>query len=114
HPGRFGMKQFRLLQLLISLGMILSIAGGTSSAPDPTTGKITIPTTSKVGIILYILAFVGISLMLLFASRNAVSVPKGEHMLYGAVLVALPFILVRLAFSALAVFVHDHHFNVID
>ena len=113
-PGRFGIKQFRLVQLLISLGLILSIVGGTSSTPDPNTGKVSIPTTSRVGIILYIVAFLAIGLITLISAPSLAVVPVPERKILAAIVLSFPFIFTRLLYSALSVFVGGHHFSVVD
>jgi hypothetical protein len=107
------MKHFRIIQLLITLGLILSIAGGTSgkAAAD---GSITVPTTSKVGIILYIVAYVALCLVCVLSMVNISYAESGEKRLAFVVILALPFILVRLAYSALAVFLHNHDFNIVN
>ncbi|KAF2032367.1 hypothetical protein EK21DRAFT_110042 [Setomelanomma holmii] len=108
----FTVKHFRLLQLLITVGLILSIVGGTSSNIQPN-GHIEVETTSKVGIILYIIAYVGLALVF------AISIPR-LHVVIGkerrvavAIVLAMPFILVRLVYSACAVFLHNHLFNMV-
>jgi hypothetical protein len=106
------MKQFRLVQLLITLGLILSIAGG-SSGSSSGTNQITVSTTTQVGIILYIVAFAGLTYFLLLSSSYRSSVPIQERRSPVAVALAWPLILVRLVYSALAVFLHDSNFSVI-
>ena len=108
-------RHFRLIQLLITLGLILSIAGGSSGQPYPSDGGgIKISTSSKVGIILYIAAYAALCFICLLSTENLVQAESGEKRLALVVVLALPFIAVRLAYSALAVFVHDRDFNVVD
>jgi hypothetical protein len=107
----FHMLQFRGTQLVITLGLILSIVGGTSSISS--TGTFTVQTTSKVGVLLYIVAYA------FLAIRTVTLIPKfsshtGEKRLALAVIVALPFILVRIIYSLLAVFLHNHDFSLIN
>lgn len=113
----FTIKHFRIVQLLITLGLILSIAGGSSggsSTDGSAPGEAPTSTTSKVGIILYIVSYVAIVAILLISLPNLTILPRKERRVGGAVLLALPFILVRLVYSALSVFVHDHYFNAVD
>jgi hypothetical protein len=105
-----GVKHFRILQLLISLGLILSIAGGSSGSSSNSSPS----TTSKASIILFIVGFVGICCVWFISLPGLSHVPGQEKRISMFVLIALPFILVRLAYSALAVFLHDHTFNIID
>jgi hypothetical protein len=106
-------KHFRLIQLLISLGLILSIAGG-SSGSSTDGGAPPVSTTSKVSIVLFIVGYVGIILVWLTSVPGASVAPGNEMRIVAGVLLALPFILVRLAYSALAVFLHNHTFNIVD
>lgn len=99
---------FRLLQTLIIVGLILSVVGGTSSFSSDKT--YTIKPISKVGIILYIIAYAGEVLIVVYASML---LPRGggEKGLLFALVAALPFILVRLIYSALGVIGGVHTFN---
>lgn len=49
-----------------------------------------------------------------FSTINIAKAESGEKRLALVVILALPFILVRLTYSVLAVFVHNHDFNIID
>ncbi|MCJ1280223.1 hypothetical protein MMC21_008050 [Puttea exsequens] len=102
---------FRLLQLLITIGLILSIAGGSNSTTSNGTFKV--QTTSKIGIILYIVAYVFLTLIALLTATKLSRAEMGEKRLLLAVILALPCILVRLAYSALAVLTHHHEFNLL-
>jgi len=109
--GGFGAIGFRLLQLLITVSLILCIAGGTSSTSS--TGAYTPQTTTKVGVILYLLAFLALCFIAATTMRKLSNAPKDEKRLVWAVLIALPLILVRIIYSILSVFHHDHDFNLI-
>jgi hypothetical protein len=98
--------------LLIVIGLVLNIVGGTSSSIGPD-GTIEVNILSKVGIILYIVAFVALILMFLVSLTRAHYVPEKERRVPYAIIVALPFILVRLLYSACAVFLHNHLFNLV-
>jgi hypothetical protein len=96
--------------LLITVGLILGIVGGTSGTVKPD-GTLNVPTTSKVGIVLYIVAFVGIVLVYAASALQISVVPDRERRVPIAIILALPFVLVRLVYSALSVFVHSHLFG---
>lgn len=108
----FTVKHFRMLQLLITLGLILSIAGGTSGTIQPD-GTVKVATTSKVGIALYIVAFVALTFVYFASVSRTYCVPAKERRVPVAIAFALPFILVRLVYSACAVFLHSHLFNIV-
>jgi len=100
--------RFRLLQTLIIVGLILSIVGGTSSFSSD--GTYTVKPISKVGIILYIISYAA---EVLIAGHAFRLLPKGggEKGLLFAVIAALPFLLVRLIYSALGVIGGVRTFN---
>lgn len=109
----FTMKHFRVLQLLITLGLILSIAGGTSGNVKPD-GTVSVGTTSKVGIILYMVAYAAMAFIYAASLSRSYTVPAKERRVPLAILIALPFILVRLVYSACCVFLHSHLFNIFN
>jgi hypothetical protein len=97
---------------LITIGLILCIAGGTSSNTQPD-GTFKVSSTSKVGVVLYIMAYV-VTAFIYIASIFRISVvPPRERRVPLAILVAFPFILVRLVYSACSVFLHSHLFNLV-
>ncbi|KAF2878594.1 hypothetical protein BDV95DRAFT_557884 [Massariosphaeria phaeospora] len=108
----FTTKHFRLLQLLITVGLILSIAGGTSGTVQPD-GTVTIATTTKAGIGLYIVAYVGIVIVYLCSVPRTSVITNQERRVPVAIILALPFVLVRLIYAACSVFLHSHLFNIV-
>ncbi|PNY28453.1 Uncharacterized protein TCAP_01620 [Tolypocladium capitatum] len=108
----FSIKQFRLVQLLIALGLILSIAGGSSSSSSAD-GTVTTSNTTKAAIILYVVALAGLSFILITTSGYRSAVPIQERRIPVAVAIAWPFILVRLVYSVLAIFVQGDTFSVV-
>ncbi|KAK7418735.1 hypothetical protein QQX98_003753 [Neonectria punicea] len=109
----FSVKQFRIVQLFITLGLIFSIVGGTDGTPS-STGAIKSSTMSQVAIILYIVSFVAMVYILVISSQNRPSVPGQERRIPIAVALAFPFIMVRLLYSILVVFIHNHIFSIIN
>ncbi|KAK3938954.1 hypothetical protein QBC46DRAFT_291396 [Diplogelasinospora grovesii] len=110
----FNVRHFRLVQVLITVGLILSIVGGTSSSGSDDGGSIQPSTISQVAIILYIVAVAACTGILLLSFPSLSAVPDEERALAAAVALALPFIMVRLAYSALAVFLHNSTFSIVD
>jgi len=109
----FTTKHFRLIQVLISVGLILSIAGGTSGSVS-SDDQVHVVTTTKVAIVLYVVAFIAIIFVLFMSMTSASIVPYNERRTSLAVLAALPFIAARLLYSTLSVFVHNHWFNIVN
>lgn len=103
---------FRLLQLLITLGLILSIVGGTSSISS--TGVYTVQTTSEAGAVLYLVAYLALCLVTAFTVLSVSSVRYGDNRIVWAVVIAMPLILIRLIYTLLTVFHHDHLFNIVS
>lgn len=108
----FGAIHFRLLQLLITIGLIMSIVGGTSSISS--TGVYQPQVESKVGIALYCVAFVALVLLAIFTASNITHILSSDNRLVWAVIIALPLILARLMYSLLVVFHHSHDFNLVN
>jgi hypothetical protein len=111
--GMLTIKHFRLLQLVISLGLILSIAGG-SGGDTQSNGIPTVSTTSKASIALFIVGYIGICFIWLVSMSQVSIVPGNEKRISLGVMLALPFIFVRLLYSTLAIFVHNSTFNIIN
>lgn len=110
---RFTTRHFRVLQLVLFLGMILAITGGTHLSVGAN-GSYTVPTTSKVGYILYIIGYLGIALLFLLSVHQTSAIPSKERRVPLAIALALPFILVRLIYSALSVFLHNDLFSIVS
>jgi len=109
--GMFNAIHFRLLQLLITIALILCIVGGTSSytsagvyQPQPTT---------KAGVVLYLVAFIALVLIAAITTSKLSNAPSDDKRLVWAVILALPFILIRIIYSLISVFSHNRHFNLI-
>ena len=99
------------MQIVILVGLILSIVGGTEAIPKNDTDVVKTPTLSKVGVILYFVGFAALTAILVVTTSQLRHVPGQERRIALAVGLAWPFILARLLYSALAVFVHNHLFS---
>jgi hypothetical protein len=108
----FSTIYFRITQLGITIALILSIVGGTSSISS--TGVYNVQTTSKAGILLYIVCYLALALMALLTLRNTFYLTSGETRIMWAVFVALPLLLVRLIYSLLVIFDHKQRYSLID
>ncbi|KAK5327248.1 hypothetical protein LTR93_002632 [Exophiala xenobiotica] len=110
-PGMFKAIHFRLLQLLITVGLVLCIVGGTSSTSS--TGKYVPQTTTKAGVVLYLLALCAICVFTVVVTHKLSNAPSRDKWLAWAVILAIPFIFVRLIYSLISVFAHSSHFNLL-
>jgi len=102
---------FRLLQLFIALGLILCIVGGSNSYSS--TGVYTPQTTTKAGEVLYVLAFIILVLIAAVLVIKVRNTPSGDRRLVWAVILAFPFILVRLIYSLISVFARNPRFSLV-
>jgi hypothetical protein len=109
--SKFHALQFRLLQLLITLALILCIVGGTSSVSS--TGAYTPQTTTKAGEVIYIIAFLILAVIAGVVATKLSHARGNDKMLVWAVILALPFILVRIIYSVISVFGHNPHFSLV-
>ncbi|KAI0133978.1 hypothetical protein BJ170DRAFT_575507 [Xylariales sp. AK1849] len=108
----FGFLQFHTLHILVLVGLVLSIIGGTNVSPAPD-GTIAIQDTTKVGVLLYLVALSVITIMLLLSISHIASVPEKERLVPVAVGIAIPFILVRVIYSILAAFLNNSTFSIV-
>ena len=109
--SRLTIRHFRIVQLVLFVGLILAVVGGTSMNVDAN-GTYQVPSTSQAGVILYVIAFAGLILMFVLSVPQASAVPTKERRVPLAVALALPFLSVRLLYSVLSVFSHNHIFSV--
>ncbi|KAF2651886.1 hypothetical protein K491DRAFT_696113 [Lophiostoma macrostomum CBS 122681] len=105
---------FRIIKIVITVGLVLSVVGGISGYKTQPDGSIKIPTESKVGVILFIPAFVALILILFVSLPHTAVVPPKERRVPVAVAFAFPFVAVRLLYSILAVYLHNHTFGVLN
>jgi hypothetical protein len=99
--------------LLITIGLILGIIGGTSTSIEPN-GTVKLDGTSKASIVLSIVAYIGIVLVYFISIRHIAIVPEHENRVPVLITFALPLILVRIVYSACGVFLHSHLFSVLN
>jgi hypothetical protein len=109
--GIFSAIHFRILQLLITVGLILCIVGGTNSTSS--TGVYQPQSETKVGVVLYVVAFIAIAAISGVTAAKLSNAPSQDKRLVWAVLIALPFIFVRLVYSLISVYSHNHNFNLL-
>ena len=105
-------RHIKLAELLITVGLILSIVGGVNAGTEyGKTGIYKPQTLSKVGLALFIAAFAILSMVTGTLLRSIQHAEAGEKRILVAVAASLPFLLVRLIYSILAVFANDKSFS---
>ena len=110
--GAFKAIHFRLLQLLITLGLILCIVGGTSSTSS--SGVYQAQGTTKAGVAIYLVSFLALVVLAAVTMHKLSNAPSDDKRIVWAVILALPFILIRLIYSLTSVFSHNRHFNLVS
>lgn len=99
---------FRIISLGALVAMILSIVGMTTASS--LTGGLDNPKT-KAGMIIYIVILATVLVLTFLLWVRYSGIEQGEHRLLWAITVALPFLVIRMIYSVLAIFKHDNSFN---
>ena len=103
---------FRLIQLISLAGIILAIIGGINSSTAAVPG--TVDRKTKIGVILFLVAWLGLCALLAGIAMRIASVEQGEKRLLLAVAVSAPFVFVRLLYSLLGAFTKNKQFSSIS
>ncbi len=105
-PPRYG----RIVQILMIVAIILVIVGGMRSDYHTNGASITVDynTISRAGMGLMIVVTVAIVAQLAIATVYLNRIPTGESRILPAVAVALPFVIVRLAYGCLTILGNKH------
>lgn len=110
-------RHIRLVQVLVLVGLILGIVGGVqmgtslSKATGGGNADYSVPTMSRAGLGLLIAGFCILTIASVFTGFQIGSAEPGEKRLLLAVALALPFVLVRVVYSALATYGDDPNFR---
>jgi len=115
HKGFIKTIHLRMVQVLVLVALILNIVGGVQASDKlSSSGLFVLPTISKVGVALFVLAFVLIAAVCLVTSFHISHALLGDKRLLLAVALSLPFILTRLIYSCFATFTHERKFNQLE
>ncbi|KAI8957121.1 hypothetical protein F5Y11DRAFT_340783 [Daldinia sp. FL1419] len=105
-------NRIRLINLLVLVGLVLGSVGGSQSGQSlAETGKYTVSSLSQVGTGLMIAAFILLAISTAVVAMQSSFMEPGEKRLVLAVGISLPFVLVRLAYSAESLYGHNPAFN---
>ena len=107
HP--LNQSVFRLISLVSLVGVILAIIGGVNSSTSNNPTKV--DTKTKVGVCLFVAAWLGLSIVLAISATRISTVEPGEKRLVLAVGISVPFILMRLLYSLLGAFSKNKQFS---
>lgn len=115
HHTIINSRFLKLIELVITVALILGIVGGINASNDFTkTGKFTPGSLSKVGTGLFIACYIAIVLSTILISFSVGHASHGEKRIIFAVMLSLPFLLVRLVYSIMSTFSTDKDFNLLS
>lgn len=105
HQGHVVVKPIyqRITKLIVLVALILIIIGGTDSEYSMTTNgtpKVEYDVKSKAGVAVFILVTVLLVAQTYIAVRHRGYISQGEHRLLFAIVSSIPFVIVRLAYTA--------------
>ncbi|KAI1464975.1 uncharacterized protein F4812DRAFT_441184 [Daldinia caldariorum] len=105
-------QRIRFIHLIVLVGLVLGAIGGSQSGQDlADTGKYTVSTLSQAGTGLMIAAYILLALSTALVAVQMPYMEAGSKRLVLAVGLSLPFILVRLAYSAESLYGNNPAFN---
>lgn len=107
------MRHFLAIHILLMLGIVLTIVGGTNINIS-STGSYEVNAASKVAVGLFIVGLVAIGLVWLVSMRKARRAPRKERRTFLAVGIALPIIAVRVVYSSCVTFLNNSTFNMLN
>jgi hypothetical protein len=104
-----------IIYAAVVLGLILGIVGGIDASNSFEQKHVFHPgTLNKAGSIILITCYVAIVAITALISISKSHIEPGENRLYLAVVLALPFLLVRLVYTGFSTFSYNPKFNILD
>lgn len=108
-------SMLRIIELVVVVGLILGIVGGVDAATSyQKTLNYQPGSLNKAGTSLMIVAFVLLCTATAITSFSVSHAEHGERRLFLAVVLAIPFLLVRLVYSIFSTFTKNKSFNLLD
>ncbi|KAL8629278.1 hypothetical protein Q9189_005018 [Teloschistes chrysophthalmus] len=111
-PSPFRVRVIRFLHIPNLLALIFSIVGGTRLSSNDPSRQSQGRDLAKVGIVLFLVVFIISCAIAILTFLEKSSIPQGERRLLFGVLVALPFIFVRILYSIMADFINNSTFKI--
>lgn len=107
-------KAVQLLHLPALIALILAISGGTdqssSNISDHASGK----TKTRVAVILFLAIYVAACTLWTITVRDIGLMVSSQNRIFFCVLIALPFIAIRILYSLISDFGNNHQFSLVD
>jgi hypothetical protein len=108
-------QMLKLIELIIVVGFILGIVGGTEAGTNfSKTGTFVPSALNKAGTALLVVSFAITVIFIAIVSFDSPHAEAGEHRLFFAIVVSVPFMIVRLVYSCLSTFTHNKAFSLIS
>jgi hypothetical protein len=105
-------RALKLIEIVIMVGFILAIVGGVNAGNTfSKTGNFTPSSLSKVGTVLFTLSYIALVLSTIVIAFSVQHTAHGEKRILTAVVISLPFLLVRLFYSIMSTFTTNINFN---
>ena len=104
---------FRAVQLITLIGLILSIVGDTEIDFGTAASGLNIPVETKIGVIILLVAWLLVALIAARVIQCLSHAAQAERPLAWAVLICLPFLLTRLVYGILTIFLNDQYFSLV-
>lgn len=104
----------QIAQLPTTIGLILCIVGGTDEASSNPSDRKNGPTYFKIGIAIFIIIYILLVTLTIITARDMRRTRYEENRIYTAVVIALPFIAVRMLYSVISVFTNSKTFSAVS
>ncbi|TVY46469.1 hypothetical protein LOCC1_G003016 [Lachnellula occidentalis] len=115
HKTIIDTRMLKVIELVIVIGLILGIVGGVDAGSDfSKSGHYTPGALNKAGTALLVVSFAFIIISIIMTSFAVPHAEQGEHRLFYAMVVALPFLTARLIYSCFSTFSHNKNFNLLS
>jgi len=108
-------RMLKLIETIITVGLIVGIVGGVNAADTYQKTGVYSPTSlTKAGTALLVASFILLVIATILTSFSVSHAEHGEKRILMAIAISLPFLAIRLAYSCMATFSHDHNFSMIS
>ncbi|KAJ5382127.1 hypothetical protein N7517_000038 [Penicillium concentricum] len=107
-------KVVQLLHLPALIALILAISGGTDQASSDISDHASGKTKTRVAIILFLAIYVATCTLWTITVRDIGIMVSSQNRIFFCVLLALPFIAIRILYSLISDFGNNHQFSIVD
>ncbi|KAJ5493550.1 hypothetical protein N7463_009637 [Penicillium fimorum] len=108
------LKIVQLLHLPALIALILAISGGTDQASSNISDHASGKTKTRVAVILFLAIYVAACTLWTITVRDIGIMVSSQNRIFFCVLLALPFIAIRILYSLISDFGNNHQFSIVD